>query len=400
MVEESHSPSHELLRQAGKEAGIEPVKELANENERMSEVHRLGLLNKDMTQDKRFNSITQVATYLTGCSQSSINILGSKIQICKASFGFSDQELEDFTEIPRDISVCQYSLEKPGQPLIIENLLVDQRTKNWINMPVDPGFRFYTSLPLMTSKGYPVGTLCVYDFEPKKLCHEQIDGLRLLSDQIVYMMESGITEKPETPKSDEKALKSEKKNGNELITESQYYSAVSILFADFVGFTSMVENTDPGDLIRDLGIYFSGFEKIINKYEVRKVKTIGDCFMCVSGIPSQKGTHAINMCLAATDMLKFVDAINAQNVIFDKPQWHLRIGIHSGPVIAGSLGNVFDIWGDAVNIAARVESMGEADKIHITEKTSYYLKDQFNLIQRGEVELKGKGKWSTFFLTE
>ena len=156
MVEESLSPSHELLKQAGKEAGIEPVQELANENERMSEVHRLGLLDKDMTQDKRFNSITQVATYLTGCSQSSINILGSKIQQCKASFGFSDQELENFTEIPRDISVCQYSLEKPGHPLVIENLLVDQRTKNWKNMPMDPGFRFYTSLPLMTSKGYPV----------------------------------------------------------------------------------------------------------------------------------------------------------------------------------------------------------------------------------------------------
>ena len=87
------------------------------------------------------------------------------------------------------------------------------------------------------------------------------------------MMESGVTEKPETTKSEKKALHSEKKSGNELIIESQYYSAVSILFADFVGFTSMVENTDPGDLIRDLGIYFSGFEKIINNVEEKNLQS-------------------------------------------------------------------------------------------------------------------------------
>ena len=392
MVEEESSPEHEMLRQVAKEAGLEPVKNLTKEKERMSEVHRLGLLEKDITEDRRFNSLTQVATYLTGCPQSSINVLGAKVQQCKASFGFSDEAIEQFGEIPREISVCQHSLSKPGHPLVIENLLEDSRTKNWQNMPIDPGFRFYASLPLMTSRGYPVGTLCVYDSEPRRLEHEQIDGLRLLSDQIVYMMEGNVDQEldDEIPKTESK---------NNLVVESQYFSAVSIMFADFVGFTGMVEEADPGDLLQNLGVFFSGFEKIIGKHDVHKVKTIGDCFMCVSGIPAQKDTHAKQMCSAALDMLKFVEAINAQNLIFNKPEWRLRVGIHSGPVIAGSLGDVFDIWGDSVNIAARVESMGEANRIHITEKTRDYLKGEFELSPRGEVELKGKGKWNTYFLS-
>ena len=144
----------EMLREEGKKAGIEPVKNLFNEDQRLAEVKRLGVLDLDLSSERRYNSLTQVATYLTDCPQSTINILGSDVQQCKAGFGFKPEEFDMMKEIPREISICQFSLAKPGQPLIIENLLEDERTKHFKNMPFDLGFSFYTSLPLMSSRGF------------------------------------------------------------------------------------------------------------------------------------------------------------------------------------------------------------------------------------------------------
>ncbi len=383
----------EMLREEGKKAGIEPVKNLFNEDQRIEEVKRLGILDLNLSSESRYNSMTQVATYLTDCPQSQINILGSDVQQCKASFGFAPEQIEMMEEIPREISICQFGLAKPGQPLIIENVLEDDRTMNWKNMPIDPGFRFYASLPLMSSRGFSIGTLCVFDSSPKNLDHQQIDGLRLLSDQIVHMLEreSGSTDSSSTEKEDVEEPSQ---------IRGQYYSVTSILFADFVGFTNLVENSDPGELLETLNTFFSGFDRIISKHNVLKVKTVGDCYMCVSGIPSQQKTHAREVCAAAVDILKFVEGTNIQYEALGKPRWDLRIGVHSGPVIAGTAGNIFDIWGDAVNIASRMESSGESGKIHISEKTKDYLEGYANLSHRGEIELKNKGKWSTFFLEE
>ena len=383
----------EMLREEGKKAGIEPVKNLFNEDQRIEEVKRLGILDLNLSSESRYNSMTQVATYLTDCPQSQINILGSDVQQCKASFGFAPEQIEMMEEIPREISICQFGLAKPGQPLIIENILEDDRTMNWKNMPIDPGFRFYASLPLMSSRGFSIGTLCVFDSSPKNLDHQQIDGLRLLSDQIVHMLEreSGSTDSSSTEKEDVEEPSQ---------MRGQYYSVTSILFADFVGFTNLVENSDPGELLETLNTFFSGFDRIISKHNVLKVKTVGDCYMCVSGIPSQQKTHAREVCAAAVDILKFVEGTNIQYEALGKPRWDLRVGVHSGPVIAGTAGNIFDIWGDAVNIASRMESSGESGKIHISEKTKDYLEGYANLSHRGEIELKNKGKWSTFFLEE
>ena len=383
----------EMLREEGKKAGIEPVKNLFNEDQRIEEVKRLGILDLNLSGESRYNSMTQVATYLTNCPQSQINILGSDVQQCKASFGFAPEQIEMMEEIPREISICQFGLAKPGQPLIIENILEDDRTMNWKNMPIDPGFRFYASFPLMSSRGFSIGTLCVFDSSPKNLDHQQIDGLRLLSDQIVHMLEreSGSTSSSSTEEEDVEEPSQ---------MRGQYYSVTSILFADFVGFTNLVENSDPGELLETLNTFFSGFDRIISKHNVLKVKTVGDCYMCVSGIPSQQKTHAREVCAAAVDILKFVEGTNIQYEALGKPRLDVRIGIHSGPVIAGTAGNIFDIWGDAVNIASRMESSGESGKIHISEKTKDYLEGSANLSHRGEIELKNKGKWSTFFLEE
>ncbi len=238
-----------MLREEGKKAGIEPVKNLFNEDQRIEEVKRLGILDLNLSSESRYNSMTQVATYLTDCPQSQINILGSDVQQCKASFGFAPEQIEMMEEMPREISICQFGLAKPGQPLIIENILEDDRTMNWKNMPIDPGFRFYASLPLMSSRGFSIGTLCVFDSSPKNLDHQQIDGLRLLSDQIVHMLEKELNSTGGVSVPEDKTEEQPSQ------MKGQYYSVTSILFADFVGFTNLVENSDPGELLETLNIF-------------------------------------------------------------------------------------------------------------------------------------------------
>ena len=237
-----------------------------------------------------------------------------------------------------------------------------------------------------------MGTLCVVDGVSKSLKHNQIEGLRLLADQIVSLIESEHDAKQPTKESETKT------DGEPAETSGRYYSSATILFADIVGFTSKVERLEPGELLATLDTFFRGFDKIVEKHKIRKVKTIGDAYMCVGGISEQRNSHAKNVCVAALDMLRFVEGVNLQQEVLGNERWELRIGIHSGPLIAGTSGNAFDIWGDAVNIASRMESSSEPGKVHISEKTKDYLEGVGQLTSRGEIKLKGKGVWSTFFL--
>ena len=383
----------EQVQKLCKEAGIVPVINPANEDLRMKELKRLGMLEKDLEKDRRYSSLTEVVTYLTGCTHCFINILGSTVQRCKVAYGFSKEERESVPwDMPRDFSICQFSLNTPHQPLIIEDLLEDERTKQIVRLPDYPPIRFYAGAPLISSQGFSMGTLCVVDGVSKSLKHNQIEGLRLLADQIVSLIESEHDAKQPTKESETKT------DGEHAETSGRYYSSATILFADIVGFTSKVERLEPGELLATLDTFFRGFDKIVEKHNIRKVKTIGDAYMCVGGISEQRNSHAKNVCVAGLDMLRFVEGVNLQQEVLGNERWELRIGIHSGPLIAGTSGNAFDIWGDAVNIASRMESSSEPGKIHISEKTKDYLEGVGQLTSRGEIKLKGKGVWNTFFL--
>ena len=158
---------------------------------------------------------------------------------------------------------------------------MDERTKQKYSRPESSPIRFYAGAPLISSRGFALGTLCVVDETPKSLKHNQIEGLRLLADQIVSLIESEHEAKQ--PKESET-----KTDGEPAESSGRYYSSTTILFADIVGFTSKVEHLDPGELLATLNTFFKGFDKIVSKHKVRKVKTIGDAYMCVGGISEQR----------------------------------------------------------------------------------------------------------------
>ena len=177
------------------------------------------------------------------------------------------------------------------------------------------------------------------------------------------------------------------------------FESATVLFTDFKGFTALAEQGEPELLVRSIDFYFKAFDEITSKYGLEKIKTIGDSYMCAGGIPVTTQDHAKNVMLAANEMINFVNAqLQAQN---DLIHFEIRIGVHTGPVIAGIVGNKkwqYDVWGDTVNIASRMESKSEAGRINISETTYLEIKEMFECEYRGKLEVKNRGSLKMYFL--
>ena len=135
-------------------------------------------------------------------------------------------------------------------------------------------------------------------------------------------------------------------------------------------------------------------------YSLRKVKTIGDSYMAVGGIPSGEKDHAKNTCRAGLDIIEAVRGINIKREALQQKPLGIRVGIHTGPIIAGTSGSGFDIWGDAVNIASRLESSGEVNRVHISDQTQKFLTVEDKIENRGKIQLKNKGEMNTYFINK
>jgi class 3 adenylate cyclase len=164
----------------------------------------------------------------------------------------------------------------------------------------------------------------------------------------------------------------------------KYFEDVTILFTDFVGFTLSTEKLAAEELVELLHDYFTAFDQIVARYKIEKMKTIGDSYMCISGLPMRNPAHPVDMVMAAFEML---EAVRERQRPDRLAQWRVRIGIHTGPVIAGVVGInkfAFDIWGDTVNYSSRMESSGEAGRINLSERTYSRVKDFFQCEHRGK----------------
>ena len=190
------------------------------------------------------------------------------------------------------------------------------------------------------------------------------------------------------------SIASRLKNEERPIAEG--YESVSVLFADMVGFTRWAEEVDPSVMVRMLDHLFSAFDLLVERHGLEKIKTIGDAYMVASGLPTRREDHAVAMAHLGLDML---DAV--ANAGEDGPPLQLRIGIHSGPAVGGVIGFrkfIYDLWGDTVNLASRMESHGVPGAIQVTEATKSLIEHAFVLEPRGMVEVKGKGPTPTWFL--
>lgn len=216
----------------------------------------------------------------------------------------------------------------------------------------------------------------------------------------------------------QKQVREEKKKSDELLlnilpsetadelkatgsAKAKNYESVTVLFADFKSFTQLSEQLNPEQLVAELNYFFSAFDTIVEKYNIEKIKTIGDAYMCAGGLPVPNRSHPRDMVNAALEMRNVVDQYNSRKQNSSGLIFEMRVGINSGPVVAGIVGLrkfAYDIWGDTVNIASRMETASVPGKINISGSTYELIRDEFVCTYRGKINAKNKGEIDMYFV--
>ena len=181
----------------------------------------------------------------------------------------------------------------------------------------------------------------------------------------------------------------------------KHYDAVSVLFTDFEGFTAITAAMPPTEVIKELNECFMKFDEIAEKYKLEKIKTIGDSYMCAGGLPVKNSTHPTDAVNAGMEMLEFIEIRNQRLIAQGRSKWPIRIGIHTGELVAGVVGSkkfAYDIWGDTVNVASRMETNSGSGQINISEATYKLVNKQFDCKFRGKIEVKNKGKMGMYIV--
>ncbi|MBS1573888.1 MAG: tetratricopeptide repeat protein [Bacteroidetes bacterium] len=183
----------------------------------------------------------------------------------------------------------------------------------------------------------------------------------------------------------------------------RFYESVSVLFTDFKGFTTIADSLSPQEVVAELSEIFTTFDNIMEKHGLEKIKTIGDAYMVAGGIPVETHDHPVKMIKAAMELVHYMRHNNLQRKMKGNQTWEMRVGIHTGPIVAGVVGRkkyAYDIWGSTVNIASRMESNGEPGQINISAATYNLVKHQFECEYRGKVYAKNVGDIDMYFVKE
>ena len=183
--------------------------------------------------------------------------------------------------------------------------------------------------------------------------------------------------------------------------QTVYYESASILFTDFENFSKVSKLMTPEDLVEELDYCFSCFDRIIETYNLEKLKTIGDSYMCAGGIPIANHSHPVDVILAAMQIQKFMELRKIEKATQNQPYWGTRIGIHSGSLLSGVIGKkkfAYDVWGDTVNLASRMESSGVEGEINISQATFELVKDSFEVEHRGQIFAKNIGEVDMYLI--
>jgi adenylate cyclase len=384
-----------------------PVPE--NEAARLQALRSYNVL--DTSPEICFDELSELAALVTGCPAAYISLVDDTRQWMKSLCNLPAV----VCEVSREYAMCSRTICQ-HDVIQIEDLQLDERFKDSPFVTGVPYFRYYCGAPLINSQGYALGSLCVVDFAPRKLGHKEREALRQLSHQVVSQLEMRrsvgalqATQHELEKKQDEVELLMRNvmpaSIAHELrehkSVEPRFFPNASILFTDFFGFTKLADSMAPRNLVDTLDQFFSAFDGIVTKHRMERLKTIGDAYMCVAGMPDQNRTHPMDACLAALEMRAFMSRYARDRIKIRLEPWEMRVGINTGPVVGGIIGQhkfAYDIWGHAVNIASRMESAGEPGRINVSENTHDFVKHLFDFEERGSVEIKNAGAVPMFFL--
>ncbi|MDE3252393.1 MAG: GAF domain-containing protein, partial [Bacteroidota bacterium] len=315
-------------------------------------------------------------------------------------------------------SVIKY-VKRTGENVVINDATNDLRyEKDPFILTAKP--KSILSLPVF-NQGKLIGILYLSnDLTSGAFTQERIDLLTLLSGQIAVSIDNAILyDQMEQKVNDRTAeLAVEKLKSDELLynilpletaeelkqsgkTKPRKFESVTVMFTDFQGFTTLSEKLSPDELVSEVDACFGAFDEITGKFGIEKIKTIGDAYMCAGGLPIPNSTHAVDVVNAALEIQQWMKRHSQERELRQLPVFRIRIGLHTGPVVSGVVGSkkfAFDIWGDTVNTASRMESSCEADKINISGETYALIKDRFRCTYRGKIPAKNKGEIDMYFV--
>lgn len=387
-----------------------------NDAERVAALKRYRIL--DTPPEFEYDALTELAAQICGCPVAVIGLIDETRDWMKAKYGLPPS----YTEAPRDMVICAATICQ-NDLVYAPDLTKDARFKDYPNVVGEPYARFYCGMPLINHEGYALGTLCVIDFEPHEITPAQRESVRRLAHQAVAQLElrrqlferDALLRDLDEAKA---AMTAEKERSEELLhtilpapiaqelkanrqVKPRHYDLATIMFADFAGFTRLTEAMQPAALVQQLNQHFTRFDEIVQRRRLETLKTIGDAYLCAGGLPEASRTHAVDACLAALEMQFYLAPWNRQREKLHMQPWTLRIGINTGPVVAGLVGKrrfTYDIWGDSVNVAQRLEAAAEPGRINVSASTYHYVHKLFETEPRGTFEVKNKPPMEMFFV--
>jgi class 3 adenylate cyclase len=389
-----------------------------NDAERVTALHGYQIL--DTAPEVAYDEITEILAQVCNCPVATIGLMDENREFYKSKIGIASE----ICEAPREMNICSHTV-CGSDMMVVPDLREDDRFTSYPGVADDPHYRFYCGMPLVNDEGYVLGNICVVDFEPRKLTFQQTEAMRLLARQVMAQLElhRSLNQRDQALRELEASqaeLEKQKAQSDQLLhnilpgpvaeelknnkrVTPRFCDQATILFTDFEGFTKLAERIEPKVLVEQLDQYFSALDEIAERHRLEMLKTIGDSYMCVGGLPEKNRTNVVDACLAALEMQTYMTKANKQREKMRLPRWDLRIGLHTGPVMAGVVGRrkfSYDIWGDAVNIAARMTTNSKPGRVNISGSVFQRVERLFDVEERGSIEVKNKGELEMYFLKE
>lgn len=332
-------------------------------------------------------------------------------------------KLEEQNEVPASIVLYCF---RTGEDLILPD------ASSHLKWSADPYIRakMVKSLMCVPIKNQGRVTAILYlenNLVTNAFTGDRVELLKLLSGQIAISLENSnlyhnleekVKDRTKMIEEQKTEIEKQKAKSDELLlnvmpeivaeelkrdgkTKARNFNEVSVLFIDVVGFTRLAEGMSPQELVDEIDYFFSHFDQIISKYKLEKIKTIGDAYLTVGGLPETNKANAKDVVCAALEIQDFMKEEKAQRIVENRRFFEVRAGIHTGSVTSGVVGLSkfqYDIWGDSVNTAARIEQSSEPGKVNVSEVTYQLVKDHFNCEYRGEIEAKNKGLLKMYYV--
>ena len=365
-----------------------------------------------------FDDIVDFASEITACPVAFVHFIDSERQWAMAAANVP----RETSECHKEDSICNVVIRQ-NDVVVIPDTLEDERFKDIACVRDTPNVRFYIGAPLINAKGFALGTLCLVDFEPRTVDYEKVEAIRVLARQVVAHLELrkqvGLAaESQQQLKSALDTLHKEKEKSEKFLQNvlplqiadewlkhgkvtPRYCQDVTVGFTDFVGFTQATSASEPGHLVATLNEFFSRFDELCSSLGLDRLKTIGDSYMFCCGVTERQRAHAAFACLGALQFMRAVSEVNDRRRQDGLDPWAMRVGLHSGPVMAGVVGEIrfsYDIWGDTVNVSSRLEQASDPNRINISDATHHRVKNFFECTPRGQVEAKNKGMLGMYWL--